>query len=439
MLKDLIILDGTETKLKKLVLQLPSKGYDILFFDKKEIGGVYVTLNGVRTEISGRTFLFDAGIDSRHISYIEVYEQYRALASDMSLYTCQTYKIESTAAEFLYRSLFFYALKILCSNSYKNVVFLTPIKDFIVLAFATISQKIGNAKFYQRTGIGDKSYFSDNFRRNAINYPEINWENDEYRFLEKCIWNDYSKKKNKESLQKLQAELKKKPIGDNLQKHILFYQKISSNLDSLSNNNSNKKFVYYPLHCDPGRTTQPEAGNYQDQLISLNVLSNAISDEFTILVKEHPRQFDDAVYYEKFRGKSFYLNAAKIRKVKFVSLYEEANFLLSQCVAVATANGTTGWDALTLGKPVILFGNPWYGNVEGCLDIADLIREPYRFIRLLKNPQRIKDSARSLESFVRNNFHSLNIYDRVRSYDTNTAKEMDKLRGILNSRGINCV
>ena len=129
----------------------------------------------------------------------------------------------------------------------------------------------------------------------------------------------------------------------------------------------------------------------------------------------------------------------KFPKVKFVSILEEASVLLSHCVAVATANGTTGWEALKLGKPVILFGNPWYGNVDGCLDIENFIREPSRFIKLLNIPQRIKDSSRSLESFVRSNFHSFNIYDRVRSRDTNTTKEMDKLQGILNFGGINCV
>ena len=165
-------------------------------------------------------------IDNRHIASLEVYEQYRALANDMSLYTCQSYKIEFTSAESVYRSVFFFALKILNNRSYKNVVFLTPIKDFIILAFAIISQQVGNAKFYQRTGIDDKSYFSDNFRRNAIKFPEKTWENEEYHFSEKCVWNNYSKKKNNESLERVQAELKKKFSWTSSPKAYTFLQKL---------------------------------------------------------------------------------------------------------------------------------------------------------------------------------------------------------------------
>jgi capsule polysaccharide export protein KpsC/LpsZ len=39
--------------------------------------------------------------------------------------------------------------------------------------------------------------------------------------------------------------------------------------------------------------------------------------------------------------------------------------------AVATVTGTIGWEAMVLGKPVIVFGLKWYEKYEGVLKITD--------------------------------------------------------------------
>jgi hypothetical protein len=42
--------------------------------------------------------------------------------------------------------------------------------------------------------------------------------------------------------------------------------------------------------------------------------------------------------------------------------------LIKHSVGVATINGTCGWEAINLQKPVLVFGEAWYGKLKGVYD-----------------------------------------------------------------------
>ena len=54
-----------------------------------------------------------------------------------------------------------------------------------------------------------------------------------------------------------------------------------------------KKFIYFALHYQPERSTDPQSSYYSDQLIPLSILNNLVPDDYVIYVKEHPRQLND--------------------------------------------------------------------------------------------------------------------------------------------------
>ena len=60
--------------------------------------------------------------------------------------------------------------------------------------------------------------------------------------------------------------------------------------NSIKNFNTAKKIIYFPLHFQPERSTDPEASKYSDQFSSIEILSKFIPNEWEIWVKEHPRQ-----------------------------------------------------------------------------------------------------------------------------------------------------
>lgn len=119
------------------------------------------------------------------------------------------------------------------------------------------------------------------------------------------------------------------------------------------------RYVYFPLHLQPELTTSALGGIYSDQLLAIEHLSNILPPEFVIYVKENPKQT------EFMRGQWFFDRLKKIDQVKMVSPQVNTYMLMKHCTFVATITGTAGWEAISGGKNVLVFGNPWYKSLPG--------------------------------------------------------------------------
>ena len=76
-------------------------------------------------------------------------------------------------------------------------------------------------------------------------------------------------------------------------------------------------------------------------------------------MKENPKQT------ELMRGKWFFARLRLIRNVKVVSPDFDTYSLIKNCIFVVTITGTAGWEAISGGKNVLVFGNPWYKSLPG--------------------------------------------------------------------------
>ena len=120
-----------------------------------------------------------------------------------------------------------------------------------------------------------------------------------------------------------------------------------------------KKYIYVALHYQPELTTSPIAGVFVDQLLIVQMLAYLLPPDVHLYVKEHPNQKALA------RSFQFYEGLKQIPQVTIVPKAFNSFQLIQNCIAIATATGTVGWEGLFRGKPVILFGNIFYQYANG--------------------------------------------------------------------------
>lgn len=119
------------------------------------------------------------------------------------------------------------------------------------------------------------------------------------------------------------------------------------------------KFVYFPLHLQPEMTTSALGGVYCDQLLAIERLSKWIPEDWVIYVKENPKQSSF------MRGEYFFHRLMEIPKVNKVGKDFNTYDLIKNSQFVSTITGTAGWEAISGGKNVVVFGRAWYLKLPG--------------------------------------------------------------------------
>ncbi|APB34218.1 hypothetical protein GlitD10_1892 [Gloeomargarita lithophora Alchichica-D10] len=126
------------------------------------------------------------------------------------------------------------------------------------------------------------------------------------------------------------------------------------------------KYIYVALHFQPEATTMPLAGAFANQLLIVQLLAYCVPNDVLIYVKDHPSQ--DI----RCRSIKFYQEIINIPNVRLIPRNYDTFTLTDHALAVATATGTVGWEALFKGKPVLMFGHYVYQYAPGVLQISTL-------------------------------------------------------------------
>lgn len=131
--------------------------------------------------------------------------------------------------------------------------------------------------------------------------------------------------------------------------------------------------VYVALHYQPERTTIPEAGFLADQLTAIRMLSNAISKQSRIYVKEHPQQllvYDLNLRKTSYRSSRYYSALTSIPNVVLVPKKIRASEIIKRVGIVSSATGSVLWEALRIGKPVLTFAPTWLSGNQSVIDMS---------------------------------------------------------------------
>ncbi|MBP6342791.1 MAG: hypothetical protein KA403_02530 [Candidatus Omnitrophica bacterium] len=116
-----------------------------------------------------------------------------------------------------------------------------------------------------------------------------------------------------------------------------------------------EKYIYYPLHVNPEYSTNFQGTLWMNQLYNIELLSKSIPHDWTVCVKEHP-----AMFIARVRPKAFYNKIKEFPNVRMVPVSMTGKELIQGAQMVAVVTGTTGWEAILQGKPVMAFVDNYY-------------------------------------------------------------------------------
>jgi hypothetical protein len=128
-----------------------------------------------------------------------------------------------------------------------------------------------------------------------------------------------------------------------------------------------QKYIYYPLHTAPEYSTNFQATMWMDQLANIEFLAKSIPHDWIVYVKEHP-----ATLLARVRPLDFFQRIQRLPNVRLAPLDANTHHIISNAQMVAVVTGTSGWEAIQRGVPVLTFTT----NNFDCLGLSRVCSEP---------------------------------------------------------------
>ena len=132
-------------------------------------------------------------------------------------------------------------------------------------------------------------------------------------------------------------------------------------------NLTNLKYVFFAMHNQPEKTTNPEGEGFEDNFLAISFLRTILPNEIKILVKEHPKQlnfYSGDVRQLKYRSKDYYKNLTDLINVDLVPINIKTETLIENSILNCTITGTVAWESALKKKPALSFGNTWHSSCD---------------------------------------------------------------------------
>lgn len=127
-----------------------------------------------------------------------------------------------------------------------------------------------------------------------------------------------------------------------------------------------RRYVYFALHFEPERTTNPDGGEFHDQILAISRLRAMVPTDVDIIVKEHPTQFYMAERGARGRSPIFYDCVTSMSGVQMANINQSSLELIENSVFVATITGSAAFESAAMGKKALIFGDTWF---NGCPNV----------------------------------------------------------------------
>lgn len=159
-------------------------------------------------------------------------------------------------------------------------------------------------------------------------------------------------------------------------------------------------YVYFAMHFQPERTTDPEAGVFSNQFLAIKLLADNLPDGWKIYVKEHPRQVNSHpdVKYRHYRTLDDYQMIQALDNVHIIHPASDSKRLIESCRITASCTGSTVWEGILQGKPGVNFGRVWHKSCRSSL-LINSVDDARRAFQLLS--EKSKDEVlMDVEQFI---------------------------------------
>ena len=165
-------------------------------------------------------------------------------------------------------------------------------------------------------------------------------------------------------------------------------------------------YLFFALSVTPEASTCIVAPNFADQLIVISALARSLPAGWRLVVKDHLPMCGR-------RTRAFYDQLRQYQNVVMADPTLRSTDLVRGAKVTSVIAGTTGWEAMLMGKPVLTFGPVWYlatGLGVYCRDLEHLHRDIFRAVALSENvapAERERRCGRMLQA----------LFDRSFSFD----------------------
>lgn len=180
-------------------------------------------------------------------------------------------------------------------------------------------------------------------------------------------------------------------------KKIIRFNFINKNLKTKFD--ENEKYVYFPLHFQPERSTLEAAPFYENQIEIINQIARSIPINFKLIVKEHPMQARNA-----WREKEYYQKIIDMPNVILLHPSADNEKILKNCKLVITIAGTLGLDAIFHLKPSIVFSEVIYSKLPGTVRVNSFEELPEKIKYALNLKINVEDINQYTRCILDNSF-----------------------------------
>ena len=109
-----------------------------------------------------------------------------------------------------------------------------------------------------------------------------------------------------------------------------------------------QKYLYFPLYNIPEYSSNFQSTMWLNIVSGVEALSKSIPGDWIIVLKEHPTGLE-----HNYRQKDFYHQLSRIPNVEFAPILADSNQLITNAELVFVTVGTSGWEAILQGIPVL--------------------------------------------------------------------------------------
>lgn len=117
--------------------------------------------------------------------------------------------------------------------------------------------------------------------------------------------------------------------------------------------NEGESYYLFPLHLQPEASTLMMAPYYVNQPATIENIAKSLPGNAYLYVKEHTSSYGK-------HSLGFYKQIKNIPNVRLLSPKEDTKRLINNAICPIVLTSTVGWEALLLGKPVVVLGEVFY-------------------------------------------------------------------------------